>query len=459
MTITSYGFLLLFLPLLLLMYWQTSHKLALLCAASYLFYALGGLVFIPLLLGLSLATYYLAQWGWTGWGITLNLLALAFFKYWNFGVDTAQGLLGALGISTLLPMLTLALPLGISFYVFKHIGYLLDVRAGRFMPVDRPLLLVTYSAFFPQISAGPMSIGDHTLKQLANLPTRPEREQLIQGVMFISIGLIKKVIIADPLQVALRDGLFGADVNTGGLLWAWCSVVMYAAQLYFDFSSYSDMALGIGALAGIELPPNFNNPYRATNPADFWQRWHISLSTWFRLYLFFPVSRGLLRRWGSGGSARAQYAANLVTMGLVGLWHGAGWGFVLWGLYHGLLLNAYAWGKRRKLPLDNRILLIFAVLIGWALFLSPDLAFAGRLFGNLLGMGGIGSFDQLIALFTPPALLTLTAACIIGLSGKAEAADLAPGLWQPAYALTLGALVMLCLMQLGGATQFIYVQF
>lgn len=459
MTITSYGFLLLFLPLLLLIYWRTQHKLAVLCAASYLFYALGDLVFVPLLVGLSLVTYYLAQRRWITTGILLNLVALGFFKYWNFGLNSAGSLLNALNIPAVLPILTLALPLGISFYVFKHIGYLLDIRAARFAPVTNPLLFLTYSAFFPQISAGPMSIGEHTLKQLANLPATIRWEQLLHGVLFISVGLIKKVIIADPLQSALQAGFFNPETDGSGLIWAWASVVMYAAQLYFDFSSYSDMALGIGMLVGIELPANFNNPYRANNPADFWQRWHISLSTWFRLYLFFPVSRSLLRRWGSGGSARAQYAANLVTMGLVGLWHGAGWGYVLWGVYHGLLLNTYAWGKRRKLPLDNRVLLILAVLIGWALFLSPDLAFAGRLFGSLFGLAGAGSFESLLSLYAPSALVTLLAACFIGLSGKAEASDITPSLCQPGYAFAAGVLVVLCLMQLGGAVQFIYVQF
>ncbi len=454
MPITSYGFLLIFLPITLLLYWRIRHKLLILGGTGLLFYALGSLIFLPLLLGLSLATYQLARWRRTGLGIILNLAALILFKYLNFGLDSLNQVTQALGIPLLLPFLELALPLGISFFVFKHIGYLVDIRANRYPAVTNPLLFVTYSAFFPQISAGPMSMGDDTLRQLATLPDRIDTQQAVQGILSISIGLMKKILIADQLNQALQAGLFSGD--SSGLVWAWTSVGMFALQLYFDFSAYTDMALGVGMLFGVRLPANFNNPYLATNPADFWQRWHMSLSTWFRTYLFSPLSRSLLQRWGTIRAPAAQYAANFVTMGLVGLWHGAGWGFVLWGLYHGLLLNAYAWGKRRRIILENRVVLVFLVLIGWALFLSPDLNFAARLFANLFGVAGIGSVADFI--YDPLALLTAVAALMLTLAGTVEAANM-PNLKRPAYAFALGVLVMLCLMHLGSAAQFIYVQF
>jgi alginate O-acetyltransferase complex protein AlgI len=457
MTFTSYGFLLLFLPLTFIIYWRIRPKLAFLCIASYLFYALGGLIFIPLLLGLSLATYWLALKKRFTWGIALNLLALIFFKYWNFGANSLNALTSTLGVGALFPLLNLALPLGISFFVFKHIGYLLDLRADRYPPTTNPLLFITYSAFFPQISAGPMSVSDDTLKQLAQLPQTIQTDQIFQGITLISIGLIKKILIADVLNAALLTGLF-APIDAVGMIWAWASIIIYAIQLYFDFSGYTDMALGVGILFGVTLPPNFNNPYHAANPADFWQRWHISLSTWFRFYLFFPISRALLRKWGTHRSEAAQYTANMITMGLIGLWHGAGWGFILWGLYHGLLLNIFAGAKRRRIPIENRAILIILILIGWALFLSPTLDFAGNLFANMIGLHGLGSLDQLANLYQPLTIFALIIALLLTIVGRVEATNI-PYFNRPVFALALGILTVLCLVRLAAASTFIYVQF
>ncbi len=458
MVIASYGFLLLFLPVTFFIYWRIRQKLVFLCVASYLFYALGGLIFVPLLFGLSLATYWLALQKRFGWGIALNLAALIFFKYWNFGAESVNAVAHTLGLSALFPLLNLALPLGISFFVFKHIGYLLDIRGGRFAPATSPLLFLTYSAFFPQISAGPMSVSDDTLKQLANLPQSIHADQIYQGVSWISIGLVKKVLIADTLSKTLQIGLFATGDVNNGLLGAWLSVAMYALQLYFDFSSYTDIVLGVGILFGVTLPPNFNNPYRATSPSDFWLRWHISLSTWFRFYLFFPLSRTLIKRWGTSHSAAAQYTSNFVTMGLIGLWHGAGWGFLLWGLYHGLLLNAFSWARRRKWSVESHAVLVIAVLIGWALFLSPDLTFAANLFVSMFGLRGLGTIENLLAAYNPLMLITFTTALLLTIFGTVEAVDI-PRLNRPVNALILGILVVFCLIHLAAATEFIYIQF
>jgi len=458
MVITSYGFLLVFLPLTIFIYWRISYKLSFLCIVSYIFYAMGGLVFIPLLLGLSLITYWLALRNQGGLGIGLNLLALAFFKYWNFGTDTLNAIGQSLGMTFLLPLLNLALPLGISFFVFKHIGYLLDIRAGRYPPTTNRLLFVTYSAFFPQISAGPMSVSDDTLKQLANLPQQIEVEQIYQALVSISVGLVKKVIIADMLSATLQTGLLAPDGGGGGMVWGWAAVIIYALQLYFDFSSYTDIVLGVGMLFGVTLPANFNNPYLAVSPADFWSRWHISLSTWFRFYLFSPLSRNLLKRWGTKRSEAAQYSANILTMGLIGLWHGASWAFILWGLYHGLLLNIYAWAKRRKIEIEGRALLIVFVLIGWALFLSPSLEFATHLLSNMFGFYGLGSMEQLTTLYNPMTLATVFVALVLIALGWVEATNM-PRLNRLSYAVALGGLTALCLIRLGTASEFIYIQF
>jgi alginate O-acetyltransferase complex protein AlgI len=454
MVVTSYGFLLVFLPLVWVVYWRLvwhpRAKLWVLCIASYIFYAFGGISFVLLLLGLSLATFILARWSKIGTGISLNLFALVVFKYLDFGIGNLNALLHIVGLSNVLPLLHLALPLGVSFFVFKHIGYLLDVRAKRYAPTDDFLVFTTYSAFFPQVSAGPISLFNDTGKQLANLPAQLSGDQAYQGLVHISLGLVKKLLIADMLSNALQSGLYAPEAGSGAL-WAWFSVIVYALQLYFDFSGYTDLALGIGYLLGVTLPPNFDNPYLATSPNQFWQRWHISLSMWFRVYVFFPLSRKLLKRWGV---ERAQYAANFITMTLVGLWHGAGWGFILWGLYHGLLLNIYAWANRRKIRLEGHLLLLMAVLIGWALFLSPTLVFAGTLFRSLAGLAGIGSLNM----YKPDVIVIVLISVYLVWSGVVEAAHLRR-YKSPVYTFALGILAVLALLHLGGATRFIYVQF
>lgn len=465
MTLISYGFLLLFLPLSLGVYWGLCRgprqKLWALALLSYLFYALGGLPLTALLFGLSWLTFWLARWQRTGWGILINLAALALFKYWGFGAENLNALVTHLNLPVLIPALNLALPLGISFYVFKHVGYLLDVRQQRYAPSTDFLVFTTFSAFFPQISAGPISNYDDTSAQLAQLPARPQTEQFTRGLWAVSLGLAKKLLIADTLGNALATGLYPLP-DAGGALWAWVSVLMYAFQIYFDFSGYTDLARGVAECFGVRLPPNFNNPYLATNPAQFWQRWHISASTWFRLYLFTPLSRHLLRRWGLEKREAAQFSANMVTMLMVGLWHGAGWGFVLWGGYHALLLNLSAWvGYRRKIhmaPFIANGLLFVGVLFGWALFLSPDLPFAGELLGRMLGANGLGDWGLVTQLYDTLVFLALIAAILLTVMGRVEA-DNTPHNHGFITGLILGILAIISLFHIGTAANFIYVQF
>jgi alginate O-acetyltransferase complex protein AlgI len=232
-------------------------------------------------------------------------------------------------------------------------------------------------------------------------------------------------------------------------------------QIYFDFSGYTDLALGMGILLGVQLPPNFNNPYLARTPAQFWQRWHISLSLWFRAYLFSPLSRSLIKRWGSRRLTLAQNVANLATMALVGLWHGASWGFILWGIYHGLLLNLYAWANRRRTL--SRFLaapgvLFIAVLIGWAFFLSPNLSFTQHLFEHLLGLHGVGSISAVLDGFGTAAVLVGLIALAAVLTGLTEAANL-PRIRHPLYAALIGGLAVLAILHLDQVIDFLYVQF
>jgi len=467
MQIASHAFLLLFLPVTLLLYYKLFRspraKLFFLLFASYFFYALAGWQFLPLLIGLSIATYFSARRAWTGAGIALNLLALGLFKYWNFGVENFQALLQAVGLQWSAKLLELGLPLGLSFFVFKHVGYLLDVRAGRYPAAQDPWSFALFSAYFPQISAGPISNFNDTASQLSSLPPSLDRGRAYAGLIFLSMGLAKKSLIADTL-----GGLLPTDLNAlqffNGFLPAWYLVLAYAMHLYFDFSGYTDMVLGASLLFGVILPPNFNSPYLATDPADFWGRWHISLSTWFRHYLFLPLSRTLLKRWGLARSQQSQYAANLATMSLIGLWHGAGWGFILWGAYHGLLLNLHAWWKRLKRPLPvllGRPLLLFALLLGAGLFMSPNLASLEYLFLQLLGLGGFGSFASVRGLILGPATPALLIALPLAVSGVSEAAALT-GETSPQHswrAFLWGVLAAVSLLYLERNVQFLYVQF
>ncbi|MBI5944979.1 MAG: MBOAT family protein [Chloroflexi bacterium] len=430
---------------------------------SLIFYAFAGWQFLPLLLGLSLATYLSARRGWAGWGVAVNLVALGAFKYWNFGVENINWLNQTLGLAWSANLLKLALPLGISFFVFKHIGYLLDVRSGRYEAEHDVLLFAVFSAFFPQISAGPLSNFKETASQLRSLPQRLDQQRAYAGLIFISMGLAKKSLIADSFGTLLASD-FNSIQGFSGFLPAWYLVLAYAMQLYFDFSGYTDMALGIGMFFGVSLPSNFNNPYLAVDPADFWNRWHISLSTWFRNYLFFPISRNFLRGWGQERREQAQFASNLITMSLVGLWHGAGWGFILWGVYHGLLLNLNIWWKRFNHPLPvsaSRLLFLFNLMLGWALFMSPNLAYLKHLFLQLFGFGGFGTSASLRTLGLDPATLALIFAVPFSLSGLAEAASLVEennnrGAW---IAVLWGILAAVSLLFLQKDVQFLYVQF
>ncbi len=467
MSFTSRAFLLLFLPFTFWAYYNlfktARGKMFFLLASSYAFYALAGWKFIPVLLGLSLLTFFAAKKNWFLPGILLNLGALALFKYWNFGIENFNALTNLVGLKLTFNLLSLGLPLGISFFVFKHIGYLLDIQAKRYAVSEDLPAFLTFSAYFPQISAGPISSFKETSVQFASLPARLESEQIFRGLVHFSMGLAKKVLIADQIGL-LIDASLSKPVNFTGIFPAWYMVIAYAVQLYFDFSGYTDMAIGISALFGVKLPSNFNNPYLAASPAEFWERWHMSLSNWFRIYLFAPLSRSFLRKWGSSKREWGQYAANFVTMTLVGFWHGASWTYLLWGFYHGLLLNLGAGWKRtgRQLPaLIGRPLFIVSILLGWALFMSPDAAFLQQLLASLFGINGLGKIAILKNLISNNATLALLVGIPLAFSGRSEAAALfkegqSISGWKFFF---WGVLVAICILFMGQTQDFIYIDF
>ncbi len=312
--------------------------------------------------------------------ITINLAILCFFKYAVFALGTAQSVANALGIALSVPTLKLILPLGISFYTFEAISYIVDVYRGKIRAVRAPLDYALYILFFPHLVAGPIVRSGDFLPQLGRTK-RFSWLRLQAGVELFILGLFKKAVLADHLA-AIIDPIFAEPASYASSA-LWLAVLGYAAQIYCDFSGYSDMAIGAAHALGFKLPANFRLPYLASSPAEFWRRWHISLSSWLRDYLYIPL----------GGSRNGTWATHrnlMLTMILGGFWHGASWTFIVWGAYHGLLLvlqrvcTLPGW-LRAPVFRPLWILATFlAVCAGWVFFRSQSLTTAGCILSGLV---------------------------------------------------------------------------
>lgn len=394
--------------------------------------------------------------------IFTNLALLGFFKYFNFFIGSAEGAIRALGIQAELLHLNIVLPVGISFYTFKTISYTIDIYRRKMAAAHRFLDFALFLAFFPPLLAGPIDRASSLLPQLSN-PRQLSFKQSAQGVFLILFGLFKKVAISDGVA-----GSVNAIYGTSGTV-SWIDVVLatflYAVQIYCDFSGYSDMARGVSKLFGIELMVNFNLPYFSSDPSEFWRRWHISLSTWLRDYLYIPLG-------GSRQGSRRTYQNLMTTMVLGGLWHGAAWNFVLWGFYQGALLCVYRAftpkatkqdeRKNRLKLLEGLVATLFFFMVtcyGWLLFRATNLAqiitFTKILFvdfGNLaLGMPK----PTLPALFGIPLLIGYEV-----VEYQADNPDFYSRYPTPARAAFYAALIIILLMGESNApAQFIYSQF
>ena len=405
-------------------------KKAVLVLASYYFYAQWDWRFC-FLLGFSTALSYAAgliigasadearRKLVLGVAVALHLALLGAFKYFDFFVLSANELAHSLGLTHELPFIEILLPVGISFFTFHGISYLTDVYRGDVEVCRNPLDMALYMSFFPQLVAGPIVRAAYFLPQLARPSTEPI--PIAAALLLILGGLFKKVVIANYLATGLVDPVFAAPTSYGGpdLLLA---TYAYAVQIYCDFSAYSDMAIAIAALLGFRFPANFNQPYRAQRLREFWQRWHISLSTWLRDYLYKPLG-------GNRGGRLKTYRNLLLTMLLGGLWHGAAWKFIAWGALHGgglaveRMLEPW-FGRRAQSPAGKVIatLVVFHfVCLAWIFFRAEDFAVA-RLFIAGLGSGWSQGLQQagpltvalitigLAGQFTPDALFDRIAA-------------------------------------------------
>ncbi|MBP5540338.1 MAG: MBOAT family protein [Bacteroidales bacterium] len=337
MVFSSHIFLLYFLPLFLLAYFLVPARWrnGVLLAGSVIFYAWGAPDFIAVLLAATVATFYLVRLMdktpavgkkklWCAVALAVNLGLLAYFKYANFFVDN----LAALGVDTS-GWVKVLLPIGISFFTFQSVTYVVDTYRGVNKPMERLTDYVVYIIMFPQLIAGPI-VRYNEIADQVTAQRRLRWDECLQGFYRFVIGLAKKVLIADVIGQTV-DTVLGGDLAALGMGEAWITLAAYTMQLYFDFSGYSDMAIGLGRIMGFKFPENFDNPYVSTSVTEFWRRWHITLGTFMRNYLYIPLG-------GNRKGVWRTYFNLWVVFLLSGLWHGAGWNFVLWGAYHGFFL-------------------------------------------------------------------------------------------------------------------------
>ena len=462
MIFNSLIFLFGFLPICYFAYWQLKgkHKRYIwLTAAGYVFYGYWNYKFCALM-AFSTIVSYLAGLGLLKYvhptmrrlclivPVSLDLALLGFFKYADFGLNSIGHVSEWLKHPIHTQNLNIILPVGISFYTFHTITYIVDAYRKTIKPTKSFFEFACYVSFFPQLVAGPIVRFRQVEGDLENLGDADRKLLLNTGWWFFAIGLMKKVLLADTLAMIINPA-FG-DYASLSTLGAWLVVLGYTYQLYFDFSGYSDMAVGLGCLFGVRLPQNFNSPYKAVDIADFWQRWHISLSSCLRDYLYIPLG-------GSRGRSWLTYRNLMFTMLLGGLWHGPNWTFVFWGGYHGFLLilnRSFETFWLRVNVLFRRALTFILVMIGWVFFRSDTFTMALALLHKMF------SVQQGVLM---PGLYGL----MIALSIATYIAHFTPNIFEmnhesnpwPVTATAVGLVASLIVIAAGQHTPFLYFQF
>ncbi len=478
MSFASHIFVFYFLPIVLLVYHLIPHRSTLprnifLLLVSYAFYAWLSGWFVVIILFSTVLNYVLSRFmanccskhrrcPLMAISVAANLGLLGFFKYAVFFQNNLNNMLKFLGADTL-AVLQIVLPVGISFYTFRILSYTIDVYRGN-LPARSLVEFACCVAFFPQLLSGP--IQRYGTIDAKSEPVPAFAEQLVArthslskfsyGAALFILGFAKKILLANVVG-EVADAVFAAEAPAA--LDAWFGVAAYSFQLYFDFSAYSEMAIGLGSMLGFECPRNFNAPYRADSITDFWRRWHISLSSWFRDYLYIPLGGN---RKGIGRS----YINLVVVFLLCGLWHGANWTFIVWGMYHGLWLILERLSGRRSLywflPRPVQTFVSFAlVTVGWVFFRSATLADAGRLLTAMFTVSQPQGGSLLLGaiVYTPAHLVTM-AICSVLVFQPVQALDWAKTVasWK-----TVILVVLFCLSLMTMFTQtfspFLYVQF
>ncbi|HET9863581.1 MAG TPA: MBOAT family protein [Steroidobacteraceae bacterium] len=393
-------------------YWRLEHTVLLLCSITFN-YVFGELILRARARGER-------GKGWLACAITANLGALAYFKYADFFLGSVNEIAG-----TQIPLLHVVLPLGVSFFTFTQIAYLVDVYAGKVVERN-PVHYALFVTYFPHLIAGPVLHHAEMMPQFRDPAIyQPRLRNFVIGMAFLLMGLAKKVLVADsvaPLANAVFDSGHAGSLSAAA---AWLGVTAYTLQIYFDFSGYSDMAVGLSLLIGVRLPYNFNSPYQSWNITEFWRRWHMTLSRFLRDYLYVPL----------GGNRRGQvrrYVNLMITMLLGGLWHGASWTFVVWGGLHGMYLvvnHGWQWVRARfERPRESRAptslgrvlggaVTLFCVMVAWVFFRATDVHSAFAILRNMFGIGAAGHFPVPIE-YTRETLVWIAFFSLLALFGR-----------------------------------------
>lgn len=423
MVFSSIEFLFLFLPLVLGAYFVAPSRLknGVLAVGSLLFYVWGGGALVFLLLVSIVVDYacgWLVDWahensrrGWRATGVVIsvsvNVGLLGYFKYANF-IAAQLNILGESWGLGVIAWDSIVLPIGISFYTFQSMSYTIDIARGSCRHLRNPLDFALFVALFPQLIAGPIVRYHEIASQISARSSTVHG--FSQGALRFVHGLVKKVVIADAVGEVAR-AVYAAQPETLSSADAWIGCLAYTVQIYFDFSGYSDMAIGLGQIFGFRLPENFRRPYSAQSVTDFWRRWHITLSNWFRDYLYIPLG-------GSRGTAAKTYASLCTVFVVTGIWHGANWTFVVWGIYHGmLLLLERRFGMRHTnlrgpLAWVHRARTFVLVIIGWVVFRADSLTHALAVYTRMFHVDGQGLTDGVADVAGSRVLLTL----VVGLA-------------------------------------------
>jgi len=458
MLFNSYAFLLVFLPAALVIYALADPypraRMPVLLALSLVFYGYWDVRFLPLLIGSILVNWLAAKWyvatkqgGIVTAAIVANLVALGIFKYTNFFAETFT----AMGVPV--GPFSIALPLGISFFTFHHIMYLVDLRRGKTGEYELARYAL-YIAFFPQAIAGPLARWHEVMHQFGRQVYAPGwQRQFALGVTFIVLGLIQKTMLGDPIG-RIVDPIY-AQAKLGmvpdGQSWL---ALGFIFQILFDFAGYSDIAIGLALLFGVQLPYNFNAPFRSTNMQDLWQRWHMTLMTFLRDYLFHPLANA---RIGRGHRLLQYFAALILTMALCGLWHGPSWTFVLWGTAQGVavvtvsLWRRYGW--RMPSLAGWAMTMVFALLLG-VVFRAGSLEAAWHVYQGLAILPDVGAVGRALPII-------VAAACAVLLPASQDIVAWLNERPRKVVAAALGLVIVAVLVELGDreAYEFVYFQF
>ena len=473
MVFSSATFLFIFLPVVLILYYLVPARWRnwILLVASLLFYTWSEPRFIALLLVSITADYFIARAmdsaegsrrkGWLALSLVINIGILAYFKYANFFIDNVQQFYHWLGLEPF-EWHKVALPVGISFVTFQKISYMVDVYRRDHAAQRRWDTLALYILMFPQLIAGPIIRYKEIVAQLKGRSATDTPDNRLHGLFRFLVGLSKKVLIANVLAQQV-DVIFAAAPQSLAAGTAWIGMLAYTMQIYFDFSGYSDMALGLGRMFGFSFPENFNFPYISQSFTEFWKRWHITLGHWMKDYLYIPLG-------GNRKGVSHTYLNLVVVFFLSGLWHGAAWTFVVWGLYHGLFLILDKWGLRQWLDRMGRypatLLTFLFVMFGWVIFRADTLGYAVAYLGRLFTFAAPADGILLDARF----VTVLIAATLLAFSGlipsvEQKANELFDKILTPRGAIVVTVLAILLYilngsaLLAGGFNPFIYFRF